>query len=160
MLRFFGDGRMGMNRELLEEEAKAIQERAKIVQASLQTMKNLQKCLVNGCRFDLHVEQVEFHEILQMKAECSVCGAQTELFEHIALTMPDDEEKVGGLACLELIEIDVEAPEEEEEEEETTEPYGFNPAEPSVDNPYETKPSKVPSNIMDRVQRRYDGGTN
>ena len=152
-----------MNREVLEEEARKIQEQAKLAQAGLKTMKNLQKCLVNGCRFDLHVEQAEFHEILQMKAECSVCGAQTELFENIALTMPDDEEKVGALACLGLDEIDVEAPEEEEEEEEekTTEPYGFDPAEPSVDNPYETKPSKVPSDIMDRVQRRVqDGGPN
>ena len=150
-----------MNREALEEEARKIQEQAKLAQAGLKTMKNLQKCLVNGCRFDLHVEQAEFHEILQMKAECSVCGAQTELFENIALTMPDDEEKVGALACLGLDEIDVETPEEEEEEEETTEPYGFDPAEPSVDNPYDTKkPSQVPEDIMERVKRRYDGGPN
>ncbi len=117
-----------MNREVLEEEAKAIQERAKIVQAGLQTMKNLQKCLVHGHRFDLHVEQDEFHEILQMGVRCSVCGAETELFENIALEMPDDEMKVGGLATLGLDEIDVEEPEEEEEPEKKPTPYD-NPIE-------------------------------
>lgn len=117
-----------MNREVLEEEAKAIQERAKIVQAGLQTMKNLQKCLVHGHRFDLHVEQDEFHEILQMGVRCSVCGATTELFENIALGMPDDEMKVGGLATLGLDEIDVEEPEEEEEPENKPTPYD-NPIE-------------------------------
>jgi len=150
---------MNMNREVLEERARKIQEQAKLAQAGLQTMKNLQKCLVHGHTFELQLEQQEFHEILQMRLVCSTCGAQTELFENIALEMPDDEEKVGELATLGLNEIDVEAPEEEPEEE-TTEPYGFNPAEPSVDNPYETKPNKVPSDIMERVQRRYDGGTN
>jgi len=150
---------MNMNREALEEEARKIQEQAKLAQAGLKTMKNLQKCFVRGHEFELQLVEQEFHEILQMRLVCSVCGAQTELFEHIELTMPDDEEKVGALACLGLDEIDVEAPEEEEEE--TTEPYGFNPVEPSVDNPYETKkPSQVPSDIMERVQRRYDGGTN
>jgi len=150
---------MNMNREVLEEEARKIQEQAKLAQAGLQTMKNLQKCLVHGHTFELQLEQQEFHEILQMRLVCSTCGAQTELFENISLEMPDDEEKVGALATLGLDEIDVETPEEEPEEE-TTEPYGFNPAEPSVDNPYETKPNKVPSDIMERVQRRYDGGTN
>jgi predicted peroxiredoxin len=121
---------MNMNREVLEEEAKAIQERAKIVQAGLQTMKNLQKCLVHGHRFDLHVEQDEFYEILQMGVRCSVCGAETELFENIALEMPDDEMKVGGLATLGLDEIDVEEPEEEEEPEKKPTPYdGYNPME-------------------------------
>ena len=150
---------MNMNREVLEERARKIQEQAKLAQAGLQTMKNLQKCLVHGHTFELQLEQQEFHEILQMRLVCSTCGAQTELFENISLEMPDDEEKVGALATLGLDEIDVETPEEEPEEE-TTEPYGFNPAEPSVDNPYETKPNKVPSDIMERVQRRYDGGTN
>jgi|TARA_R100001463_G_scaffold118531_4_gene174289 hypothetical protein len=122
---------MKMNREALEEEAKSIQERAKIVQAGLQTMKNLQKCLVHGHRFDLHVEQDEFHEILQMGVRCSVCGAETELFENIALEMPDDEMKVGRLAALGLDEIDVEEPEEEEEEEPEKKPtpYEYNPME-------------------------------
>ena len=120
---------MNMNRELLEEEAKAIQGRAKIVQAGLQTMKNLQKCLVHGHRFDLHVEQGEFHEILQMGVRCSVCGAETELFENIALAMPDDEMKVGVLATLGLDEIDVEEPEEEEEPEKKPTPYEYNPME-------------------------------
>lgn len=121
---------MNMNREVLEEQAKAIQEKAKQVQAGLRTMKNLQKCLVNGCKFDLHVEQADFHEILQMRAVCSVCSAQTDLFENIALEMPDDEEKVGDLACLGLDEIDVEAPEEEEEEpEKMPTPYDYGPME-------------------------------
>ena len=101
-----------MNREVLEEQAKKIQERAKELQAGLQTMKNLQKCLVHGHQFDLFVEQEEFHEILKMGLRCSVCGAETELFENIALEMPDDEEKVGDLACLGLNEIDVEVPDE------------------------------------------------
>jgi len=144
---------MNMNREVLEERARKIQEQAKLAQAGLQTMKNLQKCLQHGHTFELQLEQQEFHEILQMRLVCSTCGAQTELFENIALEMPDDEEKVGELATLGLNEIDVEAPEEEPEE-------GYDPAEPSVDNPYETKPNKVPSNILERVQRRYDGGTN
>lgn len=151
---------MSMNREVLEEEARKIQEQAKLAQAGLKTMKNLQKCLVHGHRFDLHVEQDEFHEILQMGVRCSVCGAETELFENIALEMPDDEEKVGALAGLGLDEIDVEVPEEEPEEGYDGATIDFDPAEPSVDNPYETKPSKVPSDIMERVQRRYDGGTN
>lgn len=128
-----------MNREALEEEAKAIQERAKIVQAGLQTMKNLQKCLVHGHRFDLHVEQDEFHEILQMGVRCSVCGAETELFENIALEMPDDEMKVGGLATLGLDEIDVEEPEEEEEPEKEPTPYDYGPMEQQKqqgDGPY------------------------
>jgi len=103
---------MNMNREVLEEQAKKIQERAKELQAGLQTMKNLQKCLVHGHQFDLFVEQEEFHEILKMGLRCSVCGAETELFENIALEMPDDEEKVGDLACLGLNEIDVEVPDE------------------------------------------------
>ena len=94
-----------------------------------------------------------------MRAVCSLCGAQTELFEEIALEMPDDEEKVGDLACLGLDEIDVEVPEEEPEEGYDGATIDFDPAEPSVDNPYETKPNKVPSDIMERVQRRYDGGT-
>lgn len=130
---------MNMNREVLEEEAKAIQERAKIVQAGLQTMKNLQKCLVHGHRFDLHVEQDEFHEILQMGVRCSVCGAETELFENIALEMPDDEMKVGGLATLGLDEIDVEEPEEEEEPEKKPTPYDYGPMEQQKlqdDGPY------------------------
>lgn len=114
---------MNMNREVLEEQAKAIQEKAKQVQAGLRTMKNLQKCLVNGCKFDLHVEQADFHKILQMRAVCSVCSAQTDLFEDIALEMPDDQEKVGDLACLGLDEIDVEEPEEEEEPEKKPTPY-------------------------------------
>ena len=150
---------MNMNREVLEERARKIQEQAKLAQAGLQTMKNLQKCLASGCSFDLHVTQQEFHEILQMRAVCSLCGAQTELFEEIALEMPDDEEKVGDLACLGLDEIDVEVPEEEPEEGYDGATIDFDPAEPSVDNPYETKPNKVPSDIMERVQRRYDGGT-
>ena len=103
---------MNMNREVLEEQAKKIQERAKELQAGLQTMKNLQKCLVHRHQFDLFVEQEEFHEILKMGLRCSVCGAETELFENIALEMPDDEEKVGDLACLGLNEIDVEVPDE------------------------------------------------
>jgi len=151
---------MNMNREVLEERARKIQEQAKLAQAGLQTMKNLQKCLVHGHRFDLHVEQDEFHEILQMGVRCSVCGAETELFENIALAMPDDEEKVGELATLGLDEIDVETPEEEPEEGYDGATIDFDPAQPSVDNPYETKPNKVPSDIMERVQRRYDGGTN
>ena len=73
-------------------------------------MKNLQKWLGHGHQFDLFVEQEEFHEILKMGLRCSVCGAETELFENIALEMPDDEEKVGDLACLGLNEIDVEVP--------------------------------------------------
>lgn len=149
-----------MNREVLEEEARKIQEQAKLAQAGLQTMKNLQKCLVHGHQFDLFVEQEEFHEILKMGLRCSVCGAETELFENISLEMPDDEEKVGALATLGLNEIDVELPEEEPEEGYDGATIDFDPAEPSVDNPYETKPNKVPSDIMERVQRRYDGGTN
>ena len=151
---------MNMNREVLEEEARKIQEQAKLAQAGLQTMKNLQKCLVHGHTFELQLEQQEFHEILQMRLVCSTCGAQTELFENISLEMPDDEEKVGALATLGLNEIDVEAPEEEPEEGYDGATIDFDPAEPSVDNPYETKPNKVPSDIMERVQRRYDGGTN
>ena len=102
-----------MNREVLEERAKKIQEEAKKIQAGLQTMKSLQRCLVNGCSFDLHVTQQDFHEILEMRAVCSVCNAQTELFENLSLSMPDDEFKVGDLAELGLDEIDVETPEEE-----------------------------------------------
>lgn len=151
---------MNMNREVLEERARKIQEQAKLAQAGLQTMKNLQKCLVHGHQFDLFVEQEEFHEILKMGLRCSVCGAETELFENISLEMPDDEEKVGELATLGLNEIDVELPEEEPEEGYDGATIDFDPAEPSVDNPYETKPNKVPSDIMERVQRRYDGGTN
>ena len=151
---------MNMNREVLEEEARKIQEQAKLAQAGLQTMKNLQKCLVHGHTFELQLEQQEFHEILQMRLVCSTCGAQTELFENISLEMPDDEEKVGELATLGLNEIDVETPEEEPEEGYDGATIDFDPAEPSVDNPYETKPNKVPSNILERVQRRYDGGTN
>ncbi len=101
-----------MNREVLEEQAKKIQEQAKKIQAGLQTMKSLQHCLVNGCSFDLHVTQQDFHEILEMRAVCSVCSAQTELFEHLPLSMPDDEDRVGDLAELRLDEIDVETPEE------------------------------------------------
>ena len=130
---------MNMNREVLEEQAKKIQEQAKQVQAGLQTMKNLQKCLVHGHRFDLHVEQDEFHEILQMGVRCSVCGAETELFENIALEMPDDQEKVGDLACLGLDEIDVEEPEEEEEPEKKPTPYHYGPMEQQKhqgDGPY------------------------
>ena len=151
---------MNMNREVLEERARKIQEQAKVAQAGLQTMKNLQKCLVHGHTFELQLEQQEFHEILQMRLVCSTCGAQTELFENISLEMPDDEEKVGELATLGLNEIDVETPEEEPEEGYNGATIDFDPAEPSVDNPYETKPNKVPSNILERVQRRYDGGTN
>lgn len=149
-----------MNREVLEEEARKIQEQAKVAQAGLQTMKNLQKCLVHGHTFGLHVEQEEFHEILQMEVYCTVCGARTPLYEEVTLEMPDDEEKVGALATLGLNEIDVELPEEEPEEGYDGATIDFDPAEPSVDNPYETKPNKVPSNILERVQRRYDGGTN
>ena len=151
---------MNMNREVLEERARKIQEQAKVAQAGLQTMKNLQKCLVHGHTFELQLEQQEFREILQMRLVCSTCGAQTELFENISLEMPDDEEKVGELATLGLNEIDVETPEEEPEEGYDGATIDFDPAEPSVDNPYETKPNKVPSNILERVQRRYDGGTN
>ena len=119
-----------MNREVLEEQAKKIQEQAKQVQAGLRTMKNLQKCLVHGHRFDLHVEQNELHEILQMGVRCSVCGAETELFENIALEIPDDQEKFGDLVTLGLDEIDVEEPEEEEEPEKKPTPYdGYNPME-------------------------------
>ena len=151
---------MNMNREVLEEEARKIQEQAKLAQAGLQTMKNLQKCLQHGHTFELQLEQPEYHEIFQMRLVCSTCGAQTELLENIALTIPEDKERFGALESLGLDEIDVEAPEEEPEEE-TTEPYGFNPAEPSVDNPYDTKkPSQVPEDIMERVKRRYDGETN
>jgi len=121
---------MNMNREVLEEQAKKIQEQAKQVQAGLRTMKNLQKCLVHGHRFDLHVEQNELHEILQMGVRCSVCGAETELFENIALEIPDDQEKFGDLVTLGLDEIDVEEPEEEEEPEKKPTPYdGYNPME-------------------------------
>ena len=80
---------MNMNREVLEERARKIQEQAKLAQAGLQTMKNLQKCLIHGHQFDLFVEQEEFHEILKMGLRCSVCGAETELFENISLEMPD-----------------------------------------------------------------------
>ena len=152
---------MNMNREVLEEEARKIQEQAKVAQAGLQTMKNLQKCLVHGHTFELQLEQQEFHEILQMRLVCSTCGAQTELFEDISLEMPDDEEKVGALATLGLNEIDVEAPEEEPEEGYDGATIDFDPVEPRVDNPYDTKkPSQVPEDIMERVKRRYDGGTN
>jgi hypothetical protein len=121
---------MNMNRETIEREAKELQDRARVIQAGLQTMKNLQKCLVNGHRFDLHVEPSDFHEILEMRVVCSVCGAQTGLFDNLTLMMPDDEEKVGGLACLGLDEIDVEVPEEEEEPEKKPTPYdGFSPME-------------------------------
>ena len=150
---------MNMNREVLEERARKIQEQAKLAQAGLQTMKNLQKCLVHGHTFELQLEQQEFHEILQMRLVCSTCGAQTELFENIALEMPDDEEKVGELATLGLDEIDVEVDEHPHHDGDGAN-IDFDPAEPSVDNPYETKPNKVPSDIMERVQRRYDGGTN
>ena len=102
---------MNMNREVLEEEARKIQEQAKLAQAGLQTMKNLQKCLVHGHTFEMLLGQLEFHEILQIRLVCSTCGAQTELFENISLEMPDDEEKVGALATLGLNEIDVEVDE-------------------------------------------------
>jgi hypothetical protein len=65
-----------------------------------------------------------------MGVRCSVCEAETDLFENIALEMPDDEIRVGGLACLGLDEIDVEVPEEEEEPEKKPTPYdGFSPME-------------------------------
>ena len=151
---------MNMNREVLEEEARKIQEQAKLAQAGLQTMKNLQKCLVHGHTFELQLEQQEFHEILQMRLECSTCGAQTELFEDISLEMPDDEEKVGALATLGLNEIDVEIDEHPPHDGDGA-TIDFDPMEPSVDNPYDTKkPSQVPEDIMERVKRRYDGETN
>ena len=151
---------MNMNREVLEEEARKIQERAKLAQAGLQTMKNLQKCLVHGHTFELQLEQQEFHEILQMRLVCSTCGAQTELFENISLEMPDDEEKVGALATLGLNEIDVEIDEHPPHDGDGA-TIDFDPMEPSVDNPYDTKkPSQVPEDIMERVKRRYDGETN
>ena len=151
---------MNMNREVLEEEARKIQERAKLAQAGLQTMKNLQKCLVHGHTFELELEQQEFHEILQMRLVCSTCGAQTELFENISLEMPDDEEKVGALATLGLNEIDVEIDEHPPHDGDGA-TIDFDPMEPSVDNPYDTKkPSQVPEDIMERVKRRYDGETN
>lgn len=151
---------MNMNREVLEEEARKIQEQAKLAQAGLQTMKNLQKCLVHGHTFELQLEQQEFHEILQMRLVCSTCGAQTELFENISLEMPDDEEKVGALATLGLNEIDVEIDEHPPHDGDGA-TIDFDPMEPSVDNPYDTKkPSQVPEDIMERVKRRYDGETN
>ena len=151
---------MNMNREVLEEEARKLQEPAKVAQAGLQTMKNLQKCLVHGHTFELQLEQQEFHEILQMRLVCSTCGAQTELFENISLEMPDDEEKVGALATLGLNEIDVEIDEHPPHDGDGA-TIDFDPMEPSVDNPYDTKkPSQVPEDIMERVKRRYDGETN
>ena len=151
---------MNMNRDVLEEEARKIQERAKLAQAGLQTMKNLQKCLVHGHTFELQLEQQEFHEILQMRLVCSTCGAQTELFENISLEMPDDEEKVGALATLGLNEIDVEIDYHPPHDGDGA-TIDFDPMEPSVDNPYDTKkPSQVPEDIMERVKRRYDGETN
>ena len=151
---------MNMNREVLEEEARKIQEQAKLAQAGLQTMKDLQKCLVHGHPFELQLEQQEFHEILQMRLVCSTCGAQTELFENISLEMPDDEEKVGALATLGLNEIDVEIDEHPPHDGDGA-TIDFDPMEPSVDNPYDTKkPSQVPEDIMERVKRRYDGETN
>ena len=151
---------MNMNREVLEEEARKIQEQAKLAQAGLQTMKNLQKCLVHGHTFELQLEQQEFHEILQMRLVCSTCGAQTELFENISLEMPDDEEKVGALATLGLNEIDVEIDEHPPHDGDGA-TIDFDPMEPSVDNPYDTKkPSQVPEDIMEKVKRRYDGETN
>ncbi len=152
---------MNMNREVLEEEARKIQEQAKVAQAGLQTMKNLQKCLLHGHTFELQLEQPEYHEIFQMRLVCSTCGAETDLFENIALTMPEDKERFGALESLGLDEIDVEVPEEEPEEGHDGATIDFDPAEPSVDNPYDTKkPSQVPEDIMERVKRRYDGGTN
>ena len=152
---------MNMNREVLEEEARKIQEQAKVAQAGLQTMKNLQKCLLYGHTFKLQLEQPEYHEIFQMRLVCSTCGAQTELFEDVALTMPEDKERFGALESLGLDEIDVEVPEEEPEEGYDGATIDSDPAEPSVDNPYDTKkPSQVPEDIMERVKRRYDGGTN
>ena len=151
---------MNMNREVLEEEARKIQEQAKLAQAGLQTMKNLQKCLAHGHTFELQLEQQEFHEILQMRLVCSTCGAQTELFENISLEMPDDEEKVGALATLGLNEIDVEIDEHSPHDGDGA-TIDFDPMEPSVDNPYDSKKSsQVPEDIMERVKRRYDGGTN
>lgn len=151
---------MNMNREVLEEEARKIQEQAKVAQAGLQTMKNLQKCLQHGHTFELQLEQQEFQEILQMRLVCSTCGAQTELFENIALTIPEDKGRFGALESLGLNEIDVEVPEEEPEEGYDGATIDFDPMEPSVDNPYDTKkPSQVPEDIMERVKRRYDGGT-
>jgi len=105
---------MNMNRETIEREAKELQDRARVIQAGLQTMKSLQKCLVNGHRFDLHTVQSEFHQIFEMRVICSVCNAQTELYDEVNLVMPDDEQVVGGLATLGLEEIDVDLPEEEE----------------------------------------------
>jgi len=96
-----------MNREALEEEARKIQEQAKLAQAGLQTMNNLQECFVEGHRFQLRLEQQEFHEILQMRLVCHVCGAETELFENIALAMPEDAERFGALESLGLDEIDI-----------------------------------------------------
>ena len=152
---------MNMNREVLEEEARKIQEQAKVAQAGLQTMKNLQKCLLHGHTFELQLEQPEYHEIFQMRLVCSTCGAQTELFENIALTIPEDKERFGALESLGLDEIDVEVPEEEPEEGYDGATIDFDPVEPRVDNPYDTKkPSQVPEDIMERVKRRYDGGTN
>lgn len=98
---------MNMNREVLEEEARKIQELAKSAQAGLQTMNNLQKCFVEGHNFQLRLEQQEFHEILQMRLVCHVCGAETELFENIALAIPEDAERFGALESLGLDEIDI-----------------------------------------------------
>tara|TARA_R110002051_G_C8333987_1_gene437171 strand:+ start:18 stop:461 length:444 start_codon:yes stop_codon:yes gene_type:complete len=132
---------MKMNRETIEREAKELQDRARVIQAGLQTMKNLQKCLVHGHRFDLHAEADEFHQILQMGVRCSVCGAETELFEDIALEMPDDEMKVGGLACLGLDEIDVEEPEEEEA---------------PIPSPMQQRGSNTP---LEHLRKESDGGS-
>jgi len=74
--------------------------------------------------------------------------------------MPDDEEKVGALATLGLNEIDVEIDEYPPHDGDGA-TIDFDPMEPSVDNPYDTKkPNQVPEDIMERVKRRYDGGTN
>ncbi len=48
---------MNMNREVLEEEARKIREQAKLAQAGLQTMENLQECFVHGHQFQLRLEQ-------------------------------------------------------------------------------------------------------
>ena len=141
-----------MNREVLEERARKIQEQAKLAQAGLQTMKNLQKCLVNGHTFELLLVQSEFHEILQMRLVCSTCGAQTELFENISLEMPDDEEKVGELATLGLDEIDVEAPEEGVNEDGVLVTDEWPRNEP--DEGESTQLHNLPKGVFEKVKKR------
>ena len=133
-----------MNREQLEQKARKIQEEAKQAQAGLQTIKNLQECYVGGHRFVFHILQDEFHQILQMSVQCSVCKAGTDLFEDIELIMPDDEDIVGGLAAMSLEQIDVESPEEVEEEAvETEEVKTEYKEEQSSDGTYKVDVSSI-----------------